>query len=99
MQMFKPPPSPDQYDTLQDTAGYARPADDFGSYAEAGDHLENLLKLKKMLIHKRRFMAQDVITYPVVYLARAQDIANLQALMASLDTAIAHELELRGSET
>lgn len=95
--MFKAPPSPDQYDTLQDTAGYARPADDFGEHVPAGDHLQNLLHLKKMLIDKRRFMAQDVITYPVVYLARAQDIANLQDLMAALDVAIAHELSLRNS--
>lgn len=93
--MFKAPPSPDKYDTLQDTAGYARPADDFGKHVPAGDHLENLLKLKNMLIDKRRFMAQDVITYPVVYLARAQDIADLQRLMAALDVAIAHEHALR----
>lgn len=93
--MFKAPPSLDKYDTLQDTAGYARPADDFGEHVPAGDHLENLLHLKKMLIDKRRFMAQDVITYPVVYLARAQDIANLQGLLAALDVAITHELSLR----
>lgn len=93
--MFKAPPSPDKYDTLQDTAGYARPADDFGQHVPAGDHLQNLLHLKRMLIDKRRFMAQDVITYPVVYLARAQDIANLQELMAALDVAITHELSLR----
>lgn len=95
--MFKAPPSPDKYDTLQDTAGYARPADDFGEHTPAGDPLENLLRLKKMLIDKRRFMAQDVITYPVVYLARAQDIANLQQLIAALDIAIAHELSLRNA--
>lgn len=93
--MFKAPPSPDKYNTLQDTSGYARPADDFGEHVAAGDPLENLLHLKKMLIDKRRFMAQDVITYPVVYMARAQDIANLQQLMTALDQAIAHEHALR----
>lgn len=96
--MFKAPPSPDKYDTLQDTAGYARPADDFGQHVPAGDHLQNLLHLKRMLIDKRRFMAQDVITYPVVYLARAQDIANLQELMAALEVAITHELSLRDTD-
>lgn len=95
--MFKAPPSPDRYNTLQDTAGYARPTDDFGAHEVSGDHLQNLLNLRSMLIDKRRFMAQDAMTYPVVYLARAQDIANLQQLMAALDEAIDQERTLKDS--
>ena len=89
--MLKPPPSPDTFDTLGDTAGYARPADDFGEAAAHADHAGNLSKLRDMLIAKRRYLAQDAMTYPVVFIARAQDIAAIQPLIAALDEAIAHE--------
>ncbi len=92
---LKAPPSPDQYDTLGDTAGYARPSDDFGPTQTDGDPLENLLKLQQMLIAKRRNLAQDAMTYPVVYLGRAQDIHELQKLLVSLEQAITHERALR----
>jgi hypothetical protein len=93
--MFKAPPSPDQYDTLGDTAAYARPTDDFGPEEAAGDPLANLLKLRQMLIQKRRYLAQDAITYPVAYLGRTQDIADLQELLRALDQAIDHERMLQ----
>jgi hypothetical protein len=51
----------------------------------------NLLKLRQMLIDKRRYLAQDVMTYPVVFLGRAQDIANVQELIGALDEAIGQE--------
>jgi hypothetical protein len=89
--MFKSPPSPEQYDTLGDTAGYARPTDDFGPQEISGDPLGNLLKLRQMLIDKRRYLAQDAMTYPVVYLGRAQDIADVQELLRALDLAIDNE--------
>ena len=92
--MFKKPPAPEQYDTLADTSGYARPTDDFGA-ATVGDPLENLLKLRKMLIDKRRYLAQDAMTYPVVFLGRAQDIADVQRLLDSLDIAIAQEQSVK----
>jgi hypothetical protein len=44
-----------------------------------------------MLIDKRRYLAQDVMTYPVVFLGRAQDIANVQELIGALDEAIGQE--------
>jgi hypothetical protein len=44
-----------------------------------------------MLIDKRRYLAQDVMTYPVVFLGRAQDIANVQMLIGALDEAIGQE--------
>jgi hypothetical protein len=89
--MFKSPPAPEQYDTLGDTAGYARPTDDFGPQEIAGDPLQNLLKLRQMLIDKRRYLAQDAMTYPVVYLGRSQDIADLQRLLGAVEAAIDHE--------
>jgi hypothetical protein len=94
--MFQKPPAPEQYDTLADTSGYARPTDDFGE-ATVGDPVENLEKLRQMLIDKRRYLAQDVMTYPVVFLGRAQDIADVQSLLNSLEQAIAHERALRSS--
>ena len=89
--MFKSPPPPDQYDTLGDTSGYARPTDDFGPQEVRGDPLQHLLKLRQMLIDKRRYLAQDAMTYPVMFLGRAQDIANVQELIGALDTAIGQE--------
>ena len=94
--MFQKPPAPEQYDTLADTSGYARPTDDFGE-ATFTDPVVNLEKLRQMLIDKRRYLAQDVMTYPVVFLGRAQDIADVQSLLNSLEQAIAHEKGLRGS--
>jgi hypothetical protein len=44
-----------------------------------------------MLIEKRRYLAQDAMTYPVVFLGRSQDIANVQELIRALDSAIDHE--------
>jgi len=44
-----------------------------------------------MLIEKRRYLAQDAMTYPVTFLGRAQDIANVQELIRTLDSAIHHE--------
>ena len=89
--MLKSPPPPEQYDTLGDTSGYARPTDDFGLQEVSNDPLGNLVRLRKMLIDKRRYLAQDAITYPVVYLGRSQDIADLQKLIQALDEAINHE--------
>jgi hypothetical protein len=89
--MFKSPPAPEQYDTLGDTSGYARPTDDFGPQEISGNPLENLLKLRQMLIEKRRYLAQDAMTYPVMFLGRAQDIANVQELIRAIDSAIHHE--------
>ncbi|TAI66461.1 hypothetical protein [Bradyrhizobium sp. Leo170] len=94
--MFQKPPAAELYDTLADTSGYARPTDDFGE-ATVGDPLENLQKLRQMLIDKRRYLAQDAMTYPVVFLGRAQDIADVQNLLNSLDQAIEHEQALRRS--
>ena len=95
--MLKTPPPANAYDTLGDTAGYARPTDDFGPQGASGDPIANLEKLRKMLIEKRRYLAQDAMTYPVVYLGRAQDIAALQHLIAALDTAIAQEKMIDGA--
>lgn len=95
--MFKQPPAPEVYDTLSDTSAYARPTDDFGETA-VGDPLQNLLKLRQMLIDKRRYLAQDVMTYPVVFLGRAQDIADVQELLTALDAAIAHERSIQDAE-
>lgn len=95
--MLKSPPPPNAYDTLGDTAAYARPTDDFGPQEASGDPIANLEKLRKMLVEKRRYLAQDAMTYPVVYLGRAQDIAALQALIAALDTAIAQEKMIDGA--
>lgn len=92
--MFQKPPSLEQYDTLGDTAAYARPVDDFGAEELSGTPLEHLVKLRKMLIDKRRYLAQDAMVYPVTYLGRAQDISELQKLLHALDEAIEHEKEL-----
>ena len=89
--MFKAPPAPEKYDTLADTSGYARPTDDFGPQEISSDPLGNLLKLRRMLVDKRRYLAQDVMTYPVVFLGRAQDIASVQELIRALDEAIGQE--------
>lgn len=89
--MLKAPPPPEQYDTLSDTSGYARPTDDFGEADVSHDPLGNLIRLRRMLIDKRRYLAQDAMTYPVVFIGRAQDIAEIQTLIAALDVAIAHE--------
>ncbi|MBN9279087.1 MAG: hypothetical protein J0I57_15855 [Hyphomicrobium sp.] len=92
---FKAPPRPEDYDTLSDASGYARPTDDFGETAAAIDPIGNLLKLRKMLIDKRRYLAQDAITYPVTFVGRAQDIAELQKLIDQLDVAIDHERSIQ----
>ena len=55
--MFKAPPAPEEYDTLGDTSGYARPTDDFGPQEISGDPLGNLLKLRQMLIDVRLHMS------------------------------------------
>jgi hypothetical protein len=89
--MFKAPPAPEKYDTLGDTSGYARPTDDFGPQEISHDPLANLIKLRQMLIDKRRYLAQDVMTYPVVFLGRAQDIAQVQELIRAIDCAINQE--------
>ena len=93
--MLKSPPPPEQYDTLGDTASDARPTDDFGTPVADGDPIENLLKLRWMLIEKRRNLAQDAMSYPVVYLGRSQDIAELQKLLHALDEAVNHERAMR----
>jgi hypothetical protein len=89
--MFKAPPAPEQYDTLGDTSGYARPTDDFGPQEISDNPLGNLTRLRQMLIEKRRYLAQDAMTYPVVFLGRSQDIANVQELIRALESAIDHE--------
>lgn len=89
--MLKPPPPPEQYDTLSDTAPTARPAEDFGAAPMASDPIENLAKLRQMLIEKRRYLAQDAMAYPVVFLGRSQDIAELQKLINALSEAIEQE--------
>ncbi|WP_164093834.1 hypothetical protein, partial [Stenotrophomonas maltophilia] len=71
--------------------GYARPADDFGDAQAAGDPIANLIKLRGMLIDKRRYLVQDAMTYPVVFVGRSQDVAEIQTLIKALDEAIAHE--------
>ena len=88
---FKAPPAPEDYDTLSDASGYARPTDDFGDTAAPLDPIGNLLKLRTMLIAKRRYFAQDAITYPVAFVGRAQDIAEVQKLIDQLDIALRHE--------
>jgi hypothetical protein len=92
---FKAPPAPEDYDTLSDASGYARPTDDFGDTAAPLDPIGNLLKLRKMLIAKRRYFAQDAITYPVAFVGRAQDIAEMQKLIDQLDVAINHERSIQ----
>lgn len=89
--MFKAPPSPDQYNTLTDTSAYARPVDDFGDPRVTNDPVGNLKQLRQMMIDKRRYLAQDAITYPVMFIGRAQDIAEAQSLIDALEQAIAHE--------
>jgi hypothetical protein len=89
--MLKAPPAPEQYDTLGDTSGYARPTDDFGPQEISGNPLGNLIRLRQMLIEKRRYLAQDAMTYPVVFVGRSQDIAQVQELIEALDKAIDHE--------
>lgn len=95
--MFKAPPSPDTYDTLSDTSAYARPVDDFGDPTVTNDPVGNLKKLRQMMIDKRRYLAQDAITYPVMFIGRAQDIAEAQKLIEALEAAIAHESALIGA--
>lgn len=89
--MLKPPPSPDKYDTLSDTSAYARPIDDFGDPSVTNDPIGNLKKIRQMMIDKRRYLAQDAITYPVMFIGRAQDIAEAQKLIDALEQAILHE--------
>ena len=91
---MKKSPSASAFDTLEDTSGYARPSDDFESAELSFDHVANLDHLREMLIRKRRYLAQDVIAYPAVFLGRAQDIANLQRLLSAVEEAIAHETSL-----
>lgn len=93
--MLKPPPPPEAYDTLQDTSAAARPVDDFGETPPLRDPIDNLVQLHDMLIEKRRFLAQDAFTYPVLFLGRAQDIADLQKLLNALEEAIGHERALQ----
>lgn len=95
--MFQKPPSLENFDTLRDTASYARPIDDFGADELTGTPLEHLLKLRGMLIDKRRYLAQDAMVYPVTYLGRAQDIAELQKLLQAVNDAIEHEKELEAT--
>lgn len=92
---FKAPPAPEDYDTLSDASGYARPTDDFGDTAAPLDPIGNLLKLRKMLIAKRRYFAHDAITYPVAFVGRSQDIGEIQKLIDQLDVAISHERSLQ----
>lgn len=92
--MFKAPPPPEKYDTLSDTSAYARPVDDFGDPSVTNDPVGNLKKLRRMMIDKRRYLAQDAMTYPVMFIGRAQDIAEAQKLIAALDEAIADEERL-----
>jgi len=89
--MFKAPPPPEKYDTLSDTCAYARPVDDFGDPSVTNDPIGNLKKLRQMMIDKRRYLAQDAITYPVMFIGRAQDIAEVQKLIQALDAAIQEE--------
>ena len=97
--MFKAPPSPDKYDTLSDTSAYARPVDDFGDPTVTNDPIGNLRKLRQMMIDKRRYLAQDAITYPVMFIGRAQDIAEAQALVDALEAALSHEESLDSDKT
>jgi hypothetical protein len=93
---MKKAPSASEFDTLEDTSSFARPTDDFGESQVSQDHVANLEHLHEMLVRKRRYLAQDVITYPVVFLGRAQDINNLQGLIDSVEKALAHERALAG---
>lgn len=89
--MLQAPPPPEKYDTLSDTSAYARPVDDFGDPSVTNDPIGNLKKLRQMMIDKRRYLAQDAMTYPVMFIGRAQDIAEVQKLIHALDEAIQQE--------
>ena len=79
------------FDTLEDTSGFARPIDDFGAAEISQDHAANLEHLHEMLVRKRRYLAQDVLAYPPVFLGRAQDIHRIQDLIEAVERAVAHE--------
>lgn len=83
-----------EFNTLEDTSAYARPIEDFGTTEVSQDHLENLLNLERMLVKKRRYMAQDVQAYPVVFQSRMLDIAKLQSQLHLLREAIEEERRL-----
>lgn len=83
-----------EFNTLEDTSAYARPIEDFGTAEVSQDHLENLLNLERMLVKKRRYMAQDVQAYPVVFQSRMLDIAKLQSQLHLLREAIEEERRL-----
>lgn len=79
------------FDTLEDTSGYARPVEDFGPQEISLNHLANLKHLEGMLIKKRRYLAQDVMAYPVVFQTRAMDISKIQVLLTGLREAMEEE--------
>lgn len=85
------------FNSLHDTSAYARPIEDFGETEVSQDHLDNLLVLEQMIITKRRYLAQDVRAYPVVYQARLMDIAKSQSHLNLLRQAIEEERHLRAS--
>lgn len=93
---MKKSPSATEFDTLEDTSGFARPIDDFGETEISQNHVGNLEHLHEMLIRKRRYLAQDVLAYPPVFLGRAQDIHRIQKLIEALDRALEHEKSLVG---
>lgn len=95
--LFSPMPSIDQYNTLEDTSGRARPSDDFDMVPVSEDHIANLLSLRDLLIEQRRTVVRGVMSYQVVYVARAQDLAQIEPLIDATEAAIEHEKRLQAA--
>lgn len=92
---MKKSPDHSAFDTLEDTSGYARPTELRDGSDISDDHIGNLERMREMLTRKRRYLAQDVMTYPAVFVGRAQDIAALQKLIDALDAALSDERSLQ----
>ncbi|CAM3738322.1 hypothetical protein [Paracoccus yeei] len=77
----------ESFDVLAHQEEYARAS----AGGEDADHVANLQFLRDQLLRKRRFLAQDAVTYPITYMGRALDVARLQPVIDMLDRAIEEE--------
>jgi hypothetical protein len=92
--MHRRPPDLNEFNPLKEQSGYARSISEFGETEVSDDHIGNLEKMITMLVHRRRFLAQEAMAYNMTFLGRSYDIAKIQPIIEAMEAALAHERSL-----
>lgn len=87
-------PSADKYDAVSDFAAIASDQADIDAHARFPDHVQNLLRIRDILLARRRLFAQDAAAFPVVTMGRAGDIITVSRMINELEVIIEQEKQL-----